>query len=51
MAREKATLTVEVELDAVPGAFDSPESAQYYIQNILTNAIPHYYPRVRLSKD
>jgi len=51
MEREKAVLTVEVELDAVPGAFDSPESAQYHLQNILTNAIPHYFPRVRLSQD
>jgi len=51
MDRTKATLIVEVELDAVPGAFDSPESALFHLQNILTNAIPHYYPRVRLSKD
>ena len=47
MPRRKTVLLVQVDLDAVPGAFHTPESARVHIQNILSNAIPHYEPEVK----
>lgn len=46
---DRITLTVGVNLDAVPGAFHTPESAEEAIQAILDNAIGHYKPRVYLQ--
>lgn len=43
---ERITLKVDVDLDAVPGAFHTPESAEKIIQQILDNAIGHYRPLV-----
>lgn len=45
----RITLLVDVELDPVPGAFHTPESAERNIQNILSRMIPHYKPTVTLS--
>jgi len=49
MPRKRITLTVEVELDDVPGVFHEPESAQRVIQDILENSIPHYEPTVTIK--
>jgi hypothetical protein len=46
MSRRKTVLVIQVDLDSVPGAFHTPESAKNNIQAILDNAIPHYEPRV-----
>lgn len=46
MPRRKTVLVIQVDLDSVPGAFHTPESAKKNIQAILDNAIPHYEPRV-----
>lgn len=48
---ERITLKVGVNLDAVPGAFHTPESAEEFIQQILDNAIGHYKPRVYLENN
>lgn len=44
--REKITLSVDVELDDVPGTFHTVQSAMDATQAILNNAIPHYNPKV-----
>lgn len=49
--RTKVTLTVEVELDPIPGAFSTPESAKEHIQYFLNDAISHYNPIVQIKKD
>jgi hypothetical protein len=51
MDRIKVKLIVEVELDIIPGAFHTPESAQACVQAILTSRISHYNPRVQIQKD
>jgi hypothetical protein len=43
---QRVTLVVEVDLDAVPGAFHTPESAEEHVRQILINSIPHYWPTV-----
>lgn len=47
MPTRKTVLLIQVDLDAVPGAFHTPESAKTHIQNILNGTIPHYDPQVR----
>jgi hypothetical protein len=48
--RVTLTITVEVNLDGVPGAFHTKEYAQEAIEDILAHAlsnnIPHYKPLV-----
>ena len=45
---DRTTTIVEVviNLDPVPGAMHTPESVREIVQQILTNAIPHYDPQV-----
>lgn len=45
----RVPLIVWVDLDAVPGAFHTQESAQQNVQAILTNSIPHYNPETHLA--
>lgn len=49
MTREKVTMTVSVQLDPVPGAFHTPESARAIVEAILANQIGHYLPLVYLT--
>jgi len=51
MDREKVTLIVELELDPIPGAFHTPESAQRIIQNALDQFVSAYKPQVQIQKD
>lgn len=44
--RRKAYLTVEIELDDVPGAFHTIESAVDHVQIILDHQVGHYNPKV-----
>lgn len=44
--RKTVTLTVQVDLDPVPGAFHTEEDAAQRVQDILTSSIPHYHPIV-----
>lgn len=39
-------LEVYVDLDRVPGAFHTPESARDSVSRILNDRIPHYNPGV-----
>lgn len=48
MARERITLSVQVDLDPIPGAFHTPEDARHAIGMILNDRIPHYHPSVRI---
>ena len=47
MARIK--LEVRVDLDPVPGAFHSADSAREIVEDILCRSIPHYYPVVSIG--
>jgi hypothetical protein len=49
--RKRINLVVEVDLDPMPGAFYTPESAQRILQNYLLQAIGHYNPVVTLEED
>jgi hypothetical protein len=51
MERTRIKLEVYVDLDLVPGAFHTKESAQHHVRNILNSAIPHYYPVVSIAKE
>lgn len=46
MEREKIKLLVEIELDPIPGAMHTPESAVMIIDRILFNLLGPYKPRV-----
>ena len=46
----EVVLTVRLRLDPVPGAFHEPESARMHVQSILTQAIGHYGPDVRVAE-
>lgn len=46
MQRQRVTLTVQVDLDPVPGTFHTKESAVEQVQHILYSSIPHYRPLV-----
>lgn len=43
-------LTVVVNLDPVPGAFHTPESAEEIVQAVLNSSLSQYYPLVIPSK-
>jgi hypothetical protein len=51
MERIRIKLDVYVDLDPVPGAFHTKESAQTIVRNILDGAIPHYNPLVSIAKE
>lgn len=42
-------LQVFVDLDQVPGSFDTPESAKDIVQSILDQRIDHYNPNVVIT--
>jgi len=44
----RITLEVEVDLDAVPGAFHTPESAAHFVEIVLQTHLGHYNPKVTL---
>ena len=44
-----AILQVIVNLDPVPGTFDSEESAREQVLAILRGSIPHYHPQVMID--
>lgn len=46
MDRHRITLTIQVDLDPVPGTMHTRASAEQIIQGILNNTIPHYNPTV-----
>ena len=56
MERKRVTLTisVNVDLDPVPGAFHTKESAHEIVAHILEDTlntrIPHYNPSVHMSE-
>lgn len=49
--RQRVKLEVYVDLDPVPGAFDSPESSRQYVHLLLQGAIPHYHPVVLVAEE
>lgn len=49
--RERIMLHIMVDLDPVPGAFHTEESARDCIEAMLLERIPHYTPVVVLSED
>lgn len=49
MSRERVEITVQVDLDPVPGTFHTAEDAQRQVGRILSDAIPHYNPQVMLG--
>jgi hypothetical protein len=51
MSSRRITLTVEVNLDDIPGAFYTPEDALANIQIMLNQRISHYHPTVSIQKD
>lgn len=50
MERKRVVLEVDVELDPVPGAFHTAESAQENVQAMLNSMIPHYHPIVTVKE-
>lgn len=51
MKRERILLNVMVDLDPIPGAFHTADSAEDNIQALLLSSIPHYNPVVVLDPD
>lgn len=51
MERTRVRLDVWVDLDPVPGAFHSKESAQNHVRSILNDRISHYHPMVSTTND
>lgn len=51
MQRKSIKLAVYVDLDPVPGTFDSAESAQNVVRGILNSRIPHYNPIVMIESE
>jgi hypothetical protein len=49
MARTRIKLSVYVDLDDIPGAFHSAESAQNIVRNILRDTLGHYDPLVSVE--
>lgn len=46
MERDRIKLEILVDLDPLPGAFHTPESAQRTVQAILLSRLGHYNPIV-----
>lgn len=51
MNRQRATFTVEIDLDMVPGAFHTAEDTEKRLQSLLLSDVPHYNPVVTLTRD
>ena len=51
MKGRRITLTVEVNLDPVPGAFHTAEDMTERLQAMLTHAFPWYDPKVTLTEE
>lgn len=49
MERTRIKLAVFVDLDPVPGAFNTSEDVQSRIQNMLDHSIPHYNPKIDIE--
>lgn len=49
MKKTRIKLAVYVDLDPVPGAFHSAESARNAVAHQLMDAIPHYNPMVSIE--
>lgn len=49
--RQRVKLEVYVDLDPIPGAFHSKESARNFVDGILKANIPHYNPMVSTTGD
>lgn len=51
MSRERVSFTVSIELDPIPGAMHTKESAKSAIEDIISSRMPSYNPRVYLSAE
>lgn len=49
METERIKLEVYVDLDSIPGAFHTTESARDFVEAILKQRIPHYNPTVSVT--
>lgn len=49
MGRKRLKLSVYVDLDPVPGAFYTPDSARNAVQLVLMRSMPHYNPTTILG--
>lgn len=49
MSRTRIKLNVYVDLDPLPGAFDSAESAQMHVRAVLRRHLEHYAPEVTVE--
>lgn len=49
--RTRVAVTIIIDLDPVPGAFHTPESARQLIEGMILNAAPHYNPVVILEPE
>lgn len=47
--RKRICFVIYVDLDSVPGAFHTQESAQNIIRNLFCESIPHYNPIISLA--
>lgn len=51
MIRKRATITVDINLDGVPGLFFQASDFKDLIQQYLEQTVPHYMPDVRVTND
>lgn len=49
LSRPKVVLTVTIDIDPVPGAFDSADYIQRFVQRTLDDCIKHYNPKVVIA--
>lgn len=49
MNRKRIALLIFVDLDGVPGEFNTRESWKRQIQGLLTHAVSHYHPQVEVG--
>lgn len=42
----RVMIEIAVDLDPIPGAFHTEESARQHVESILLSSIPHYNPVV-----
>lgn len=50
MIKKRASLTVEWDLDFVPGWNDNPHDLAALLQRYLDGTIPHYNPTVKVNE-
>jgi hypothetical protein len=48
--RPRVRLTVEADIDPVPGWGDNPQDWQALVQRLLDEAVPHYHPVVTIQE-